>query len=174
MRVLLLSAILFAALTGGANVTASERSVPAVPANPGAPEERAAAQQAVARFLAQVDRGREQEAWADVSELMIIGAGSLENWRANLAAMHADIGHSASRKLLKIGFTDGLGDLPKGKYYILHFAGTFERATALEELAVVLERGKWRVAGYIVSGVKRRSESAGSAPNNSCMDSSCK
>jgi hypothetical protein len=162
MRVLLLSIILFTALTSIASA-ASDNSVPAVPDNPGVPEERAAAQQAVNRFLALVDHDREDEAWTDVSEIMGIGAGSLETWQENMTAMRADIGRPVSRRLLKIGFTDGLGDLPKGKYYILHFAGTFERATALEELAVVLERDKWRVAGYIVSGIKHRGKPVGSA-----------
>jgi len=167
MRVPLLSVILFAALTGVASVTASENSVPAVPDNPGIPEERAAAQQAVDHFLALVDHGQEHKAWPDVSEIMVTGAGSLDAWQENLTAMRAVIGRPVSRKLLKIGFTDGLGDIPNGKYYILHFAGTFEHATALEELAVVLERGQWRVAGYIVSGIKRGREPTGSAPNNS-------
>jgi hypothetical protein len=159
--------ILFASITGFAGVAASENSVPAVPDNPGVPEERAAARQAVDHFLVLVDHGREDEAWADVSELMVTGAGSLEAWQENMTAMRTDIGLPVSRELLKVGFTDGLGDIPSGKYYVLHFAGTFEHATALEELIVVLERDQWRVAGYIVSGIKRRRERAASAPNTS-------
>ena len=167
MRVLSLVLAMLGLLLVASSAIASDTSVPAVPENPGIPQERAAAQESADRFFALVDHRKEQEAWPEFGSLMRYAAGSLKDWQANLSAMQKDLGRPLSRKLLAMGFTSGLEGAPEGRYYVIHFSTTFERASALEEVVVVFESGKWRIAGYIVSDIKRLAPTSRSAPNNS-------
>ena len=88
-------------------------------------------QAAVDALLSQVDERQTAQLWADAHPIFKASTGNADNWRANLSAMRADLGPVKTRRLQQIGFTDGLGDLPQGRYCVLLFAVEFEKAHAL-------------------------------------------
>lgn len=154
MRTCLL--LLLTILSAGCVASENRSSeVAAVPDNPGVSAEREAAIVEANRFLAEVDQGHIDEVWLKLSVLMTANI-RLSDWKDVLARMHKDIGANKSRNLSEIGFTNGLADIPAGRYYVIHFRSEFERASALEELVVSLEEGVWKVGGYVVSDIERK------------------
>ena len=153
MRNYWLSLILLLAIPGCVASEPESSEVAAVPDDPGIPAERAAATEAANGFLARIDKGEISEVWPELSVVMTESVRR-SDWERSIAAMRQDIGNIEVRRLTEIGFTDGLGDIPKGRYYILHFVSDFDRATVTEELTVSLENGLWRVGGYFASDIK--------------------
>lgn len=155
MRAYWLFLVLLLAIPGCVASEPESSEVAAVPDDPGIPTERAAATEAADRFLARIDKGEVLEVWP---ELSVVTTESMRksDWERSIATIRRDIGNIKTRRLAKIGFTDGLGDIPKGRYYILHFASDFDRVTATEEVAVSLEGGAWKVGGYFASDIKRK------------------
>jgi hypothetical protein len=134
-------------------------TVPAVPDDQGAAEERVAAQAAVDALLSRVDERQTAQLWADTHPIFKASAGSADNWRANLSAMRANLGAVKTRRLQQMGFTDGLGDIPEGRYCVLLYTDEFEKAQALEQVMMALDNGRWRLTGHVVSRIQRHQHS---------------
>jgi hypothetical protein len=58
-----------------------------------------------------------------------------------------------------MGFTDGLGDIPEGRYCVLLYTVEFEKAQALEQVMMALDNGRWRLTGHVVSRIQRHQHS---------------
>lgn len=114
---------------------------------------------AVDALLSRVDERQTAQLWADTHPIFKASAGNADNWRANLSAMRADLGPVKTRRLQQIGFTDGLGDLPQGRYCVLLFAIEFEKAHAVEQVMMTLDHGRWRLTGHVVSRIQRQGKS---------------
>lgn len=84
-------------------------------------------QAAVDALLPRVDERQTAQLWTDTHPIFKASAGNADDWRANLSAMRADLGAVKTRRLQQIGFTDGLGDLPQGRYCVLLFAVEFKK-----------------------------------------------
>jgi hypothetical protein len=58
---------------------------------------------------------------------------------------------SSDRSLMNITFTKSLPGVPDGNYAVIQFRSAFKnKARAVETVSLVLENGKWNVAGYFV------------------------
>lgn len=127
----------------------------AIPRSPGTRSEQAAAAHAANLFLAAADRDRLVEIWPKLS-ILLRATGDHPGWEAMFKHLHRDIGHAKSRRLAKMGFTDQIGDKLPGRYCIILFESDYERAIVAEKIAVSLEDGTWKVAGYIFNFKRKR------------------
>ena len=75
-----------------------------------------------------------------------------EQWTRQIAYIYSNIGKVKSRKLISSNYTKSLPNAPKGEYFILRFATSFEKKSkAVETIVPMLTPdGTWKISGYFI------------------------
>ena len=75
-----------------------------------------------------------------------------EQWIKQIAFIYSKIGKPTSRKLISSNYTKTLPNAPKGEYFILRFATSFEHKPKVIETIVPMlaPDGKWKISGYYI------------------------
>jgi hypothetical protein len=74
-----------------------------------------------------------------------------KQWIAMVQGVRAPLGALVSRKQRNVAFTTTLPGAPDGNYGVIVFDTSFQnKASAMEQLTVMADGEKWRVAGYFI------------------------
>lgn len=101
-------------------------------------------------WLKLVDSGKYQASWDDTTK-QFQKTISKQGWARKAAAVRSPLGAVRSRKVRKATYTTSLPGAPDGEYVVLRYDTSFEhKKSAIETVAMSLEQGKWKVAGYFI------------------------
>ncbi|MDQ5980084.1 MAG: hypothetical protein QG602_3059 [Verrucomicrobiota bacterium] len=111
-------------------------------------EELEAALKNAREFVAEVDK-EDGDTWALFAETAK-SAMSKAQWSIALGAMKTLCGPKISRENLRGDCFDRLPDpgAPSGRYFVFDLDSKFERLSVRERIVMMLEKDKWKVAGY--------------------------
>jgi len=109
-----------------------------------------AAEREARNWLALTDGGRYDESWGRAAS-MFRAAVKEEQWRSAMDSVRAPLSAVESRTLRSAEYSRELAGAPDGDYMTIRYATVFaQKAEAVETVAMTLEKGKWRVAGYFI------------------------
>ena len=82
-----------------------------------------------------------------------------EKFKGQVRLMHQNLGRVEHREMSESGFTDN-SQAPEGEsYYVVVYVSTYKRTTkrttATEQVTLLLDGGRWRVAGYFAEYSKQ-------------------
>ena len=110
----------------------------------------AAARQAVDAWLALIDAGDYDEAYATAAASFRANV-TAEEFRREVEQVRATLGAVRSRTVATARRTTTLPDAPPGDYIVFEFDAVYARRPDTgERVTVVLEDGEWRVVGYYI------------------------
>jgi hypothetical protein len=103
------------------------------------------------QWLTLVDGGKYAESWTAASTFFQSKV-TQEQWVGMVKGVRAPLGPlSSNRRVLKVTFRNSLPGVPDGNYAIVQFKSAFQnKAAAIETVSLMLENGKWKVAGYFI------------------------
>ena len=74
-----------------------------------------------------------------------------KQWVAMVQSVRSPLGALVSRKQRSVTFTTTLPGAPDGNFAVIVFDTSFQnKASAMEQLTVMADGEKWRVAGYFI------------------------
>jgi hypothetical protein len=151
LRYLLAAACLFT----GMFAFAADEPKPAAPAAPAAEPSPDAAKAEALVWLKMVDDGKYEDSWKEAASLFQAKVSSAE-WSSMLTQVRRPLGTAEKREFKDAKFTHELPRVPKGEYWIIQFATTFEGPVAtIETVTPMLDKdGKWHVSGYFIKAAK--------------------
>ena len=114
-------------------------------------EREQAAVGAAQAWLALVDAGKYDAAWADAAPLLKDAIAAAPFAEATAAARRP-FGALVGRKVLAATFAASLPGAPDGEYVVIQFETRFEKKAAAVETVTPMRAadGRWRVSGYFV------------------------
>jgi hypothetical protein len=105
---------------------------------------------AATEWLVLIDQGNYEESWSRASS-QFQGATTATEWASVGSAARSGFGNLTARTLQKATPMKDLAGAQPGDYYILDFNSVFDvRGAVTEQVAVFLEGGVWRAAGYYI------------------------
>jgi hypothetical protein len=109
-----------------------------------------AAKIAALSWLSSVDHGRYRESWDAAAKAFQRGV-SRDNWTSSVAAARGPFGTLVSRQLRSAEYATSLPGAPAGKYVVIQFDASFDKAQAIETITPMQEDdGTWKVSGYFI------------------------
>lgn len=140
MRSLLLCLALASGLFPGRLAGAGEEQ------KPSADEAKAA----TLAWLTLVDDGKYADSWKAASahfKAMV----TEQKWTKAMSQVREPLGSVSKREFKSAEFTHDLPRAPKGDYWVIQFATTFDGTDAIETITPVFDKdGKWHVSGYFI------------------------
>ncbi len=138
LRYLLAAACLFAGMRAFATDAAK--------ADPAPDEAKAAA----LAWLKLVDDEKYEDSWKE-SASIFQSRITAQVWSEKLSQVRKPLGHADTREFKGATFTHELPRAPKGDYFVIQFATSFEGTATVETVTPMLDKdGKWRVSGYFI------------------------
>jgi len=143
LRYLLAAACLFAGMLAFAADEAKTEPTP---------EEAKAAALA---WLTMVDDGKYEESWKE-SASIFQSRVTAADWANKLTQVRRPLGKAETREFKEAKFARELPRVPKGEYWVIQFATTFEGPIrTIETVTPMLDKdGKWRVSGYYIKAAQ--------------------
>jgi hypothetical protein len=116
-----------------------------------AADSKAEARSRSEQWLALVDGGNYAGSWTEASRLFQSKI-TQKQWAGMVEGVRTPLGPLASdRSLISITFRKSLPGVPDGNYAVIQFRSAFKnKAQAVETVSLMLEDGKWKVAGYFI------------------------
>ncbi len=103
------------------------------------------------QWLAALDAGNYDAAWADLAAVMRQGR-TLEDWQTDIRAPREQFGKALGRELQHAEFSTTVRGAPTGNYvtasYLSHFASA---PPIVETVLLTFEDRRWRIGGYSVA-----------------------
>jgi hypothetical protein len=125
--------------------------------------EVAAATEQATRWLAALDAGRYTEGWNGLATVMKQGRTE-QDWTADVSGPRERLGKPILHELQRAEFSAVVRGAPTGSYVTASYLSEFSAAPpALETILLVLEDGRWRIAGYSVGAAPEAPNPAGPA-----------
>jgi hypothetical protein len=108
---------------------------------------------AVNSWLPLIDKRRYAESWQKAAEFFKTTV-SEKQWVQTLHAVRSPLGNSISRKLMSSTYKTSLPNAPDGQYVVIQLNSSFTiQKSVIETITLMMDKdGKWRVAGYFISG----------------------
>ncbi|MEI6422932.1 MAG: DUF4019 domain-containing protein [Lentisphaerota bacterium] len=104
-------------------------------------------------WLKLLDEGKLTESY-DAASGFLKGKVSNDKWKTDIAEAIKPYGKIAARRNLGCMFSTRLPGMPDGDYVMLHFECVHSSGkTAVENVTMLLEDGKWKAAGYYIAPV---------------------
>ena len=101
-------------------------------------------------WLKLVDGGKYADSWKEASTYFRSRITE-KTWVSMVQGVRAPLGARTSRKLQNLTFTKTLPGAPDGSYAVMVFQTSFQnKASAAEQLTVMADGDRWRVAGYFI------------------------
>jgi hypothetical protein len=102
------------------------------------------------QWLALVDAERYQDSWTQAASLFK-GAVSAGQWAQQARAARGPLGALVSREIQSVHYATSLPGAPDGEYVVIQFRSAFaNKASAVETVTPMKDRGEWRVSGYYI------------------------
>jgi hypothetical protein len=110
----------------------------------------AAAKSAALSWLDSVDREKYPESW-DAAAKVFQQAVSRDGWTRSVAAARGPFGTLVSRQLRSAQYATSLPGAPDGKYVVIQFNASFQKAQATETITPMQQDDDtWKVSGYFI------------------------
>ncbi len=108
---------------------------------------------AVNSWFPLIDRRRYAESWQKAAEFFKTTV-SEKQWVQTLHAVRSPLGNSISRTMMSSTYKTSLPNAPDGQYVVIQLNSSFQnQKSVIETIIPMMDKdGKWRVAGYFVSG----------------------
>ncbi len=101
-------------------------------------------------WLKLVDSGKYADSWREASTYFRSRVPE-KQWIPMVQGVRTPLGALVSRKQRSPTFTTTLPGAPDGNYAVIVFDTSFQnKASAMEQLTVMADGEKWRVAGYFI------------------------
>ena len=101
-------------------------------------------------WLKLIDSAKYADSWRDASTYFRSRVPQ-KQWVTTVQGVRAPLGSLVSRKQRSITFTTTLPGSPDGNYAVIVFDTSFQnKVSAMEQLTVMADGDKWRVAGYFI------------------------
>ena len=114
-----------------------------------APANEQAAPSGVA-WLKLIDSAKYADSWREASTYFRSRVPE-KQWVTTVQTVRAPLGALVSRKQRSVTFTTTMPGSPDGNYGVIVFDTSYQnKASAMEQLTVMAEGEKWRVAGYFI------------------------
>jgi hypothetical protein len=139
--------------------------------NPAAADEQADRNAAVATatqeataWLDALDAHRYADSWSGAAAVMKNGR-TQDDWVRDVGTPRESLGKPVMRELTRAEYATLVRGAPEGKYVTAKYLTQFSKASpAIETILLMLEDGRWRIAGYTVARAPEAVTPA-SAPN---------
>jgi hypothetical protein len=97
-----------------------------------------------------IDSGKYAYSWREASAFFRARIPE-KQWVTMIQVSRAPLGALVSRKKRSVTFTSTLSGAPDCNYAVIVFDSSFEnKASAMEQITVIADGDKWRVAGYFI------------------------
>jgi hypothetical protein len=101
-------------------------------------------------WLKLIDSGKYADSWKEASSYFRSRVPE-QQWVGMVQGVRGPLGALISRKQQTITFTTTLPGAPDGSYAVIVFETTFQnKASAREQMTVMVDGEKWRAAGYFI------------------------
>ena len=108
------------------------------------------AQQSVQKWLHLIDRAEYSESWLEAATYFQNNI-TQSQWQKTLQGVRQPLGKVIYREVALVQYTTTLPGSPDGEYVVIQFNTSFEnKKSAVETVTPMLDRGKWKVAGYYI------------------------
>jgi hypothetical protein len=108
------------------------------------------AKAAALAWLKLVDEEKYEDSWKEAASFFQTRITAAV-WAEKMSAGRRPLGKPDSREFKEAKFTHELPRAPKGDYWVIQFATSFEGTLTVETLTPMLDKdGKWRVSGYFI------------------------
>jgi hypothetical protein len=113
-------------------------------------EKEKAAVEASKVWLALIDGSKYSESWTE-SASAIKASIKKEEWSQLVDSVRKPLGAKTSRVLRDAAYATSLPKAPPGEYVMITYDTKFaNKPPATETVAMMLDNGKWRAAGYFI------------------------
>jgi Protein of unknown function (DUF4019) len=101
-------------------------------------------------WLKLIDSAKYADSWREASTYFRSRVPE-KQWVNMVQTVRAPVGALVSRKQRSVTFTTTMPGSPDGNYGVIVFDTSFQnKASAMEQLTVMADGEKWRVAGYFI------------------------
>ena len=101
-------------------------------------------------WLKLIDSGKYADSWREASTYFRSRVPQ-KQWVTTVQSVRAPLGALVSRKQRSITFTTTMPGAPDGSYAVIVYDTSFQnKASAMEQLTVVVDRDAWCTAGYFI------------------------
>jgi hypothetical protein len=101
-------------------------------------------------WLKLVDEGKFDQSWKEAASYFQAMVPA-QSWLNAMQQSRAPLGAAKTREFKSATFTHDLPRAPKGDYWVIQFATSFEGTEAIETITPMLDKdGKWHVSGYYI------------------------
>lgn len=108
------------------------------------------AKAAALAWLKLIDGEKYEDSWKEAASAFQARVTALV-WSEKLSQVRRPLGRVDTREFKDAKFTQDLPRAPKGEYWIIQFATSFEGTKTIETVTPMLDKdGKWRVSGYFI------------------------
>ena len=113
-------------------------------------EKQVKAAESADKWLNLVDRAQFSESWSEAATYFQNNVIQKE-WQRTIQGVRQPLGKVHSREVTSMQYTTTLPGSPDGEYVVIQYNTSFEnKESAVETVTLMLDRGKWKVAGYYI------------------------